>query len=155
MSATDTDLIAEENYAQGFYYQHGIKGHEKDLQKAYEYYKRAADAGRIDAEYALGDMFESALNYPEAFRWYRLALERWGKFAKAESEYIRIAKILGYEAVVKVLDSMGRIPPAVPRKQSLAMLLPSDSPLATNKGPPQQGDYSNIMREDYSSTKRP
>lgn len=122
MSATDTALIAEENYAEGFYYQHGIKGHARDLQKAYEYYKRAADAGRIGARYTLGEMFESSLNYPEAFKWYMLALDEGEEFAK--TDYIRVAKILGYEEVVRVLRR---------QQTSLARLLPSDSPLARKK----------------------
>ena len=73
-------------------------------------------------------MFESSLNYPEAFKWYSLALDEDEVFAK--KDYIRVAKILGYEEVVRILRSINKIPYTVPQHPSLAMLLPSDSPLA-------------------------
>jgi TPR repeat protein len=116
-------LTPDENYAKGFNHQYGFNGHKHDLEEACKYYKLAAEGGRIDAEYSLGEVFEQRRNYTEAFKWHRLAFKGGDKLAV--SSYGRVAKILGYEAVVNVLQTMNEITQSIP--QPLTMLLPADS----------------------------
>lgn len=69
-AAADGSAAALNNL--GWLYHRGL-GMEADLEKAREYYRKAADAGHTSAMVNLGNIGEENKDYKEAYRWYKRA----------------------------------------------------------------------------------
>ena len=72
------DALAQYNVAT--YLQHSIGGVKRNDAEAFSWYRKAAEQGHTEAEFALAQAYRSgtgtSMDYPEALRWYKAAAER-------------------------------------------------------------------------------
>ena len=59
----------------GFMYEAG-RGVKKDLKKAADWYRKAAEQGHVRAQMKLGELYEAGRGYGEALKWYQKAAEQ-------------------------------------------------------------------------------
>ena len=66
-------------YYMGHCFEFGLGGENKDLSKAFYWYKASAEKGDADGQCSLGCFYEfgigTAIDFKEAFRWYKAAAE--------------------------------------------------------------------------------
>ena len=86
---------AQSQNSLGFMYEAG-RGVEKDLKKASEWYRRAAEQGHVRAQMKLGELYEAGRGYAEAGKWYLKAAEQ----GQARAQYT-LARLYWYGRGVK------------------------------------------------------
>ncbi len=95
-SMKDLELVKRDpkkSYDRGCQYWKG-----KDYEEAVKWYRRSADKGNVDAQYALGRMYENGIgvvqNYEESAKWYRKAERQSHHDAKEARIRLEVSQFL-------------------------------------------------------------